>query len=214
MGSLHLLRAWADTLDRELARSILGDDFITPEEIMKARPDVVYTADQIAALSDSIPAADVLKWCKDDGHAVVAGSPKAASLLEVRSGKSDHFYSKTEGWYADRDQKFSRADKVSLRWLMVRKAPVPDSINKNWEEQFDLLSMVESVPNAAEMSWFITVFYDVRGVRLFEDVCVRTSSRDSFGNRVGVGDFGAKGLYVQWDDDRHNVLGLASARRS
>lgn len=202
--------------DYTLARSILGDDFVTPEEIAKARPDVTYTAEQIAQLSDSIPSADVLKWCKDNGYAVVAGTPSPMSLLDVRSAKSGHFYSKTEGWYADAKQKFSRADKVSLGWLMIRKTPVPNSTNKNWDEQSALLAKVEYVPNAAEMSWFITVFYDVRGVRLFEGVYVRTSSLDSGGDRVDVGGFGAKGLSVsnRWYYGRGSGLGVASARKS
>ena len=37
--------------DYALAQSILGADFITPEEVMKARPSIVYTDEQILALA-------------------------------------------------------------------------------------------------------------------------------------------------------------------
>ena len=215
-GLLDLIKMHsAKQPDYTLARSILGGDFITPEEITTVRPDVVYTSEQIATLADSIPSADVLKWCKKSGYAVVAGSPSPMSLIDVRSAKSDHFYSKTEGWYANANQKFSRDDKVSLGWLLIRKEPVPKSLSKNWDEQSALLGSGEFVPNAAEMSWVITVFYDVRGVRLFERVYVRTSSLVSGGGRVSVGFFGSKGLDVDynWDYDRDGLLGVAAARK-
>jgi hypothetical protein len=209
-------RLTAKLPDYTLARSILGGDLITPEEIMTARPDIVYTEEQITELADLIPSADILKWCKANGCVVVAGATRPISLLEVRAAKFDHFYSKTKGWYANANQTFARDEKVSLGWLMIRKAPVPESTNKNWDEQSALISNVEYVPNVAEMSWFITIFYDVRGVRLFEKGYVRTSSRGSDGDRVNVGYFDAKGLDVNYYFDRgrrYDGLGLSSARQ-
>ncbi len=201
--------------DYTSARSILGGDFVTPEEIMTARPDLAYTPEQVAQLAESIPSEDALKWCKANGYAVVAGPPRDMSLLDVRASKNTHFYSKTEGWYANSNQQFSRNDKASFGWLMVRKAPVPESKSKNWDEQTKLIVDPESVPNAVEMSWFITIFFEVRGVRLFEKVYVRTSSVDSDGDHVDVGDFVAKGLFVSnyWDGYRDAFLGVASARK-
>ena len=113
-----------------------------------------YTAEQLTQLADTLPSAEVLQWCKDNGYAVVAGSPTEMSLLDVRSAKSSLFYSKTEGWYAS--QPFAANEKVSCRWLAIRKTEVPNSLNKKWDAQQKLLSDVEQVPNAAEMSWFNT----------------------------------------------------------
>ncbi|MEK7578956.1 MAG: hypothetical protein AAB460_00255 [Patescibacteria group bacterium] len=199
--------------DYILAQSILGADFITPEEIMATRRGVAYTNDEIATLAASIPSADMLRWCKDNGYAVMPAPPTAMSLLDVRQLVTNHFYSKTGGWYAD--QEFASKDKTSFGWLAIRKTPVPNSTNRTWSEQEKLLSGVESVPNAAEMSWFITMYFEVRGIRLFANVYVRTSSLDSGGDRVLVGGFGAKGLYVySWDDYyRHSYIGVSSARK-
>lgn len=196
-----------------LAQSILGADLITPEEVTKARQNVVYGDEQIAALAESLPSEDVLKWCKENGYAVIPAPPTAMSTLEVRALKPDLFYSKNGGWYAV--QKFAREDKTSLGWLLIKKTLVQNSTSKTWNEQCKLLSALEKVPNTAEMCWFITTYYEVRGVRLFEGIYVRTSSRDSVGDRVYVGDFGSDGLLVfrYWDDDRDGPLGLSAARK-
>ena len=199
--------------DYALAQSILGTDFITPEEVAKACKNVSYTDDQITALAESLPSEDVLKWCKQNGYAVMPAPPTAMSMLDVRELQSGHFYSKTGGWYAD--QQFAREDKTFFGWLMIKKTPVSDSTSKNWNEQSKLLSELERVPNAAEMSWFITTYFQVRGVYLFGSIYVRTSSLASGGIRVIVGGFDAKGLYVDdWNDDvRYSSIGVSAARK-
>ncbi len=206
-------RFGAKAPDYGLAQSILGTDFITPEEVTKARSSIVYTDKQITALAESLPSEDVLKWCKDNGYAVMPAPPTAMSTLGVREIQSAHFYSKTGGWYDD--QKFAREDKTSFVWLMIKKTLVSDSTSKTWNEQGKLLSALEKVPNAAEMCWFITTYFEVRGVRLFEGVYVRTSSLDSDGRRVYVGSVDSGGVHVgsYWDGGRHDNVGLSAARK-
>ncbi len=196
-------RFTAKVPDYGLAQSILGADFITPEEVTSARGAIVYTGEETHKLAESLPPQDVLKWCKENGYAVMPAPPTAMSTLDVREIQSAHFYSKTGGWYAD--QKFAREDKTSFGWLLIKKTPVPNSTSKNWNEQNKLLSALEKVPNAAEMSWFITTYFEVRGIRLFEGVYVRTSSLDSDGRRVRVGYFDSGGLRVDyyWGDGRN-----------
>ncbi|MCR4334643.1 MAG: hypothetical protein NUV47_02865 [Patescibacteria group bacterium] len=199
--------------DYGLAQSILGVDFISPEEVSKTRTSIIYTDEQITALAESLPSEDVLKWCKDNGYAVMPAPPTAMSTLDVREVQSAHFYLKTGGWYAD--QKFARENKTSFGWLLIKKTPVLNSTNKNWNEQNKLLSAIEKVPNITEMCWFITTYFEVRGIRLFASIYVRTSSLDSGGHRVGVGDFDAEGLYVSFwlDGYRHDSIGLSAARK-
>lgn len=196
-----------------LAQSILGADFITPEEVTKARRAIVYNDEQITALAEGLPSEDVLKWCNDNGYAVMPAPPTAMSTLDVREIQPAYFYSKTGGWYAD--QKFAHEDKTSFGWLQIKKTPVQNSTSKTWNEQGKLLSALEKVPNAAEMSWFITTYFEVRGVRLFEGIYVRTSSFDSDGDRVDVGGFDFGGLHVSdyWDDSRNGNFGLSAARK-
>ncbi len=198
--------------DYRLAQSILGADFITPEEVTKARGAIVYTVEQITALA-GLPSEDVLKWCKDNGYAVMPAPPTAMSTLDVREIQSAHFNSKTGGWYAD--QKFAHEDKTSFGWLLIKKTPVSNSTGKTWNDQNKLLSALEKAPNAAEMGWFITTYFEVRCIRLFEGVCVRTSSLGSGGGRVVVGGFDSGGLYVSnaWFDNHGDDFGLSAARK-
>ena len=204
----------AVTPNYDIARTVLGKDFISPEEIAKSR-GVTYTDDQLAKLGDTLPSQEVLVWCRDNGYMVVAGPNKPMSLLEIRELKSEYLYSKTGGWYAESKQTFSRNDKADTRWIMVRKDPVPESTSKNWDEQQALLSDVEVTPNVAEVVWAVTTYKAVRGVYLIPNIYVRTSSLDSGGYHVIVGSFGAKGLYVSdwYDDYRRSDIGVSSARK-
>lgn len=199
--------------DYELVRTILGKNFISPEDIMKSRKSVVYTDDQLSQFGDTVPSQEVLEWCRDNGYMLIAGPNRPMSLLEVRSLKKDYFYSKEGGWYAE--QKFAEIDKVETRWIMLRKEPVPQSTSKNWNEQQSLLSETEVTPNVAEVAWCVTTYKAVRNTYLLPSIYVRTSSLDSGGRRVYVGIFGAGGLVVSdWrDGGRYGSIGLSAARK-
>jgi hypothetical protein len=199
--------------DYTLAQSILCNDFITAEEVMRAPGDFAYTDEQVRLLSETIPSEDILRWCKENSYAVMPAPRSPLSLLNVRELHSNNFYTKSGGWYAN--QKFASDDRTGSGWLAIKKTPVQNSTSKTWDEQNKLLSGVERVPNAAEMSYFIMTYFAVRGVRLLENVYVRTSSLDSDGYRVLVGDFGAGGLDVSdyGDDDRNSDVGVSAARK-
>ena len=86
-----ILRFTAKLPDYMLAKSILGGDFITAEEIMVARPDVVYSPEQIAELAATIPSETTLALLKGYGCGLMPQPPQTRSLLEVRASKPDHF---------------------------------------------------------------------------------------------------------------------------
>lgn len=199
------------------AQIILGSDFITPEEVMRYRT-VVYTNEQISALVESLSSFVVLDWCRNNGYALIPYPPTKLSLLDVRELKPENFFLKSGGWYANHKNMFfpfSLKVMPSSGWLMIRKVPVPNSTLCNWGEQLPLLSALERVPSSAEMAWFITTYFEVRGVRLFRNTCVRTSSFDSQNGRVHIGYFNAEGLYITGIsyDYRYSDTGLASARK-
>jgi len=209
-----IARFTAKVPNYDLGKTILGKDFISPEEIVTAR-GITYTDEQLAKFGDTLPAQDVLEWCRDNGMMLVAGPPKSMSLLDVRSVKADYFYSKEGGWYADKAQKFAKNDKAAAVWIAFHKEPVADSFNRNWAEQSDLVSEPMSVPNIAEAVWCLTTYKAVREVYLLPNLYVRTSSIDSDGIHVIVGSFDARGLLVGngWGFERSDNLGLASARK-
>lgn len=201
--------------DYELVRTILGKDFISPEDVMNSRKGITYNDEQLSQFGETVPAQEILEWCRDNNFMLVAGPNRPMSLLEIRTMKNDYFYSKEGGWYAEQKQKFSQGDKVETKWYMIRKDIVPESTSKNWEEQQPLISDVETVPNATEFTWAITTYKAVRGIYLFGGIYARTSSLDSVGDRVDVGLFDGGGLCVgnYWVSDRSSRLGLSVARK-
>ncbi len=207
-------RFTAKAPDYELARTLLGRDFISPEDITVAR-GLTYTDEQLAAFGKTLPSQEALEWCKANGMMLVAGPPKEMSLLDIRTLKADHFYSKEGGWYAEKAQKFAKNDKAKSTWIALRKEPVAGSLGKNWSEQEALVTTPTVVPNAAEAVWALTTYKAVRDIYLLPSLYVRTSSVDSGGDHVYVGGFGAKGLDVSyyWGNDRRGNLGVASARK-
>lgn len=193
-------------------QSILGADLITPEEVAKSRM-IVYTDKQITALAETLPSEEVLRWCAENGYGMMPTPPAPMSVLDVRALLSRHFFKKTGDWYDDK--KFAQEEKTGSGWLAVRKTPVPNSTSKSWGEQGKLLSDKERVPSATEISWFITTYFEVRGVRLFEDTYVWTSSSVSDGGRVDVGRFDTRGFVVYFctENKPHSSIGLAATMR-
>lgn len=200
--------------DYDLARTILGNDFISPEEVAEKRK-LIYTDEQLQHFAETLPSEEMLGWFRVNGFVLIAGPPTPMSLLNICDLNNQLFYSKSEGWYANDNQKFSRNDKVTAKWLVLREKIVPNSANKNWDEQQKLLSEEEYVPNAAELCWGITTYKEVHNFWLLPDIYARTSSVGADGGRVLVGGFDGSGLCVldYLDDARDDGLGVASARK-
>ena len=202
------------TEGEDLARLILGDDLITPEDI-EANTGIRYTDEQKAHAAETIPTdLETLQAIKA-GECMVIYPHHDMNLLEVRDLNNQLFYLKKDGWYSDDNEKFARTDKVRAgQWLIVRKTPVEGSTSKNWNEQSAMIKSGDRVPNAAEMSYAVTMYYKVRNVYLLKGIYVRTSSVDADRRRVCVGYFESDGLDVTdfWNDHRGSDLGVASAR--
>lgn len=131
------------------------------------------------------------------------------SLLDIRAKYPDLFY--TQGWYEN--ESFAK-EKFSGTWE-VDLEPVKDSFDKTWQEQQECVIKGTGIPPAAVLAAAICEHFKETGTRAFERVHVRTSSVDSSGNRVVLGKFDAKGLFVYdfWDSGRSSSLGLASSRK-
>jgi len=206
----------ATTKNESVARDIMGDDIIFPEEVAKAR-GLVYTEAQLKQLSDTIPTAEVLRWGKEKGYALMPAPPKAMSVLDVFALKVDRKEQGIDGWL--NLEFFAHDEKTTFGWLMIKKTPVDNSMGKNWDEQNKLLSEVERVPKVAELVWFATTFFEVRGVRPVEGTkFVRTSSLQSDGFRVDVVYLGTGSVFLSTskDSDLNDTFGplrLSSARK-
>lgn len=194
-----------------LATLILGDDFISHEDVANAY-GFHYSDEQVEAFADTLPDEKTLQWLRSNRYMLVATPPTDTNLLQVRDLDNQLFNFKSEGWYAESKQTFFREDVVKAgQWLMIRKEPYPNSCKKNWDEQQKLLTEVEHVPNVPEMAYAVTAYYKVRGVYLLKDVYVRTSSHE---RRVVVGYFDGDGLCVcyYWADFHYDDIGVSSSR--
>jgi len=198
-----------------LAFKTLGKDFIPPEEIMRSRKrkGIIYTNEQIAQFKKTVPAQEVLEWCREKNFILIAGPDRPISFFEINVMESDCFYFRKNGRYADRV--FSQKDKVKTKWYMVCKIPVPESGFKRWEKQQVMISDVEIVPNSAELTWAITAYKKIRGIYLFRKFYVRTSSLGLDGCRIVIGNFNERGMLVDSvrDSACFKLLGLSVARR-
>jgi hypothetical protein len=202
----------------ELARLILGDDFLSPEDMAKEY-GWSYSDDQMENFAETLPDFETLMWLKSNGSLLQATPPSEMNFLQVRDLYNQVFYRKKKGRFAESQNTFSCGNVVKAgEWLMVRKEPYPDSRKKTWGEQTKLLSKDEHVSNAPEMAYAVTAYYKVRDVYLLKGVYVRTSSADADGYRVHVGHSAADGLLAHYrnsdDGGRYNDIGVASSRKN
>jgi hypothetical protein len=68
--------------DYDLAREILKEDFITPEEIT-AVCKRAYTKKQLRHFAETVPGEKTLQRLQFSGFILVAGPPKAKSLVDI-----------------------------------------------------------------------------------------------------------------------------------
>ncbi|MFZ2167904.1 MAG: hypothetical protein WAV50_03495 [Minisyncoccia bacterium] len=138
------------------ARSILGDDLITAEDIHKATlSHVSYHYGHLAHLMDTLPSIKVLKVLKENGFGLVPYSPE---VLDCRSI-------------------------TASSWLALMKAAPKETQGRILREQvkyFRGKGFLGYVPGKADVAWFEQMFRHVRGERLFKDP-VRTSTKGADG---------------------------------
>ena len=191
------------------AREIMGMNMFGVEEAVKYF-DVNPSKAQLAALSEIPFSEAVLEQCKNT-HVLVAVFP--LSILDIRRKANVRKLFYDQSWYNGESFAKSR-DKIG--WQLVRKTPVDNSTLKNWDEQQALISQEDETPTVQVLAYTIIGHFLATGERLFERIYVRTSSVDSDGSRVNLGDFDAAGLKVcyGWDGPRFDVLAVSSARKS
>lgn len=208
-GMIRDLFLTKKTSDFALAKSLLGEDFISPEQVAEACA-VSYSKEDAEALIESLPSEEVIRECKDNGFAVLPSPPTVMSASDVLRTWPDYFYH-VPGDIKD----FTCTGETSLGWLTIGKMPVVNSINKNWEDQTKLLAEFEMIPNAAEAIWFVTTYFRVRGIKLFEEIFVKTSSTYPNGDHVVIGRFLPRGMVIEYSPGEHKSrhLGLLAGRK-
>lgn len=202
---LDLIRKCSSAIpDFSLARSVLGEDFISPEEIMAARPEFTYSGDQLLLLSASMPELEVLELCKEKGMLLIPGPPKKLSLGDIQSVLGNKIV------FAD--SPYWHSCQARPGWIAIRKEQLPNSTKKSYREQRLLVSKGEYVPNIAEMGWLIATVIGVRRIILFEHIMVRTATPyDRWNGQTYVWGQGADnciGTNFGWNEHRWDNLGI------
>jgi hypothetical protein len=189
------------------AREIMGKNFFGVEEAVKHFK--LNPVHQLAALLDIRAPEETLEQLKST-HILVVVFP--LSIIEIRGRVDSNLFS-SQDWY--NKESFAR-EQGEVIWQLVCKTPLDDSFAMPWQEQQALISKDDEVPSARVIVYTITGHFLATGERLFEKPYVRTSSMDWDLQHVGVGRFEKNGLTVGsfWDHKRHDIVGIASVRKS
>ncbi len=189
------------------AREIMGKNCFGVEEAIK-HFRINPTKQQLNRFAEIPFSEAVLQECKDT-HVLVAVF--SFSILEIR-GKitSKLFYD--QSWY---NKKSFAKDCGDVRWQLVRKTPVSDSMSKTWDEQQAFFGKDEETPIARIVVYTTIGHFLATGERLFGQIYVRCLDFASDGYCVLVGHFGSRGLHVSRysDVDRSTDVGLAASRK-
>lgn len=193
------------------AREIMGKNFFGIEEAVKffgVKPSI----HDIAMLREIPFSEEVLQESKYS-HVLIAVFP--LSIREIRDRVGKKLFA--SDWY---NEQFFANEHGEVSWQLVRKAPAPNTISNEINDQIEPIDENDEVPNARVVVYAAVEYYFTIGKHLFKDIYVRTSSvRSSNGRpiRVCVTKEEGKADYLigvwagsgaPWNE------GLASARKS
>ena len=198
------------------AQSLLGRNFITPEEVARAtKKFTAYSDAQLEVFRDTLPHKEDLEWCLAYGAFLFPGTSTKMSLLDIQDFFPEQFYfNEGNGHVRQISSLDDEDDVVEPCWIALQKEPAVDSINRIWDEQHKLLIPPSCVPNAAVVAWGAILSKIVRETSLFPSLFVRTSSTTDK-NHICLSNFGGEGLFLvnSYPDTSRNIhLGVAVAR--
>lgn len=196
------------------ARGIMGRNMFGIEDSinhLKVEP----RRQELTALADIPFTEATLEQCRGETHVLVAVFER--SILDIFSSVPSktpdgrYLFYGNQGW---RDEEFF-VNRGNAGWWLIRKTPIPNSMNGTWQEQRGFVGANEEIPGARVMTYAIIGHYLATGERLIERAEVRCSDTAGFnGNHVIVG-CGVGGLRIDeiTDTRHHPALGIASVRR-
>jgi hypothetical protein len=192
-----------------IARRIMGENFLGLPEVAQVFGLVSQALQDVLA---TIPFDEETLWICRKTHVPVADI--GLSIIDVRECvKRGAFYSNEDAWF--NTYEFAKRTE-GVAWRLIRKTPVPNSVEKNLGDQKALIGEQDDVPTARQVVYAIILTFVTTGERLFERIHVRTISLDSDGDRVFVGQFDSTGLYISvcGDHDCCVSIGLSSCRKA
>ena len=125
--------------DFGVAHAILGDDFVSPEEVSK-KLGGGYTKRLLKYFGATLPDKEKLRWLLKNGFLLIAGPARSLSVFEMCER---HIGSKFSCF---QDNNSLREDKVTPQWLMIGKKESLEEFSKKHQE-------TKRIPNVAEIIW-------------------------------------------------------------
>jgi hypothetical protein len=199
------------TVSQECAQKIMGGNFFGIEDVSK-HFGVTYGPEQLLAFVEVPFSEATLEECKDT-HILFAGFPMNTLEIRAKAPKDPRtFYSHEKGWY--NEEPFALNECVCLRWYLMRKNAVPNSVGKDFPGQRAFLSQDEQVPRAVEFVYGIVLNFLAKKERLCLNIPTRCVDLDRDGMRVEVIFDPATGIRISnsWDDASAGDLVIASCR--
>lgn len=198
-----------------VARSIMGRNFLGPEEVQKAF-GVKYSSGDRAKLVQIPFDVNMLRACADT-HILVAGFPM--SMNDIRKNKrvksnATSLFCDVVGERLYDEQRFANTS-VECRWFLLRRKPIDNSTFKTYVEQLRLILDREENPEARDVVFATIALCLTTGEWLFESIYVRCKNMHSHGGRVSVGvSEGGIRIHYDWDHYRNDFLAICSSRSS
>lgn len=192
----------------QAAAKKFGPRLISPHEINLAIRHTLCTdvlPASFEAFSSLIPS--FLK----QGCVIVPPPQTPLSLLDLRTLRADLFLPECDKWISHYDEEFAWQKWSSSNWLVVRASSASDSDDKTWQEQQCSIRPQQYVPSLVELAWVMVVVATVRGVRLFRDTRVRTSTRLDVDQHITIGRNDELGIEVVPINDSGRRMGIGVA---
>lgn len=217
------------------ATAALGGAVLGPAELQQALgfdPLAVLTEAERAAVATLPFSADDLARAARDGEVLVLRVPRTPdgpltmlTLAQRVGGMNPRVhegvgYMLRDEWTID-PQPFAKDEACTTGWFLVRKTPVPATLNVFYRQQDAELEQLgparAGVPrrrSAVEVAFDTLCWHAVKGERLLATTWDWSRSPSSDGGLVALGEFGAKGLgcIAYSRAVKHNLLGVCAQR--
>lgn len=224
-----MLRGGIDgSVHHKLARALMGQNFFGVEEYA-ALYGVNFSKKQLREISEFPWGEDVLngpcsfnkgKTVRETHFAFLGvekinGSPLTIvkfQELHPASGQSKFFSYAPRSWCSQ--QVFATDKTMKLRWYLLLKDIVPNSINTSWNDQKAMLSAKYEVPTAVEETAKDLYVQRKTGVYPNLRVYARVDDVSSGGSRVRVGYcYGGSIDVSYWGASGGRYVGLGASRK-
>jgi hypothetical protein len=190
-------RKWSDPF--AFARARLGDDFITPQVLRSALRAyrIEYSLEQIDQLMNKLPSEETLLAVRAKNGVLLPEPPRSLSLLglhEVCKKRPEQFCTRAGGWPDTRPAFATQECSGTGGWLALGRFAHSNPSRR---------------PSVVIGAWFLMVYANVYGIRLFESDLVATSTRDQDGC-VCIGGYDNAGIRVCVLPEGEPLLGMCA----